>query len=48
MSMDMSMSIDFENPMNMSVGMEITFENEYGCGYSYIRAHAHPYAQPHV
>jgi len=31
----MSMGIDFENPMSMSVGMGMTFENGYGCGHSY-------------
>ena len=36
--MDMSMGIDFENPMSMDMGMGMTFENEYGCGYSYIRS----------
>jgi len=29
------MWIDFENPMNMGVGMGITLKNGYGCEYSY-------------
>ena len=35
--MDISMGIDFENLICISVGMEITSENGYGCGYSYTR-----------
>jgi len=31
--MGMDMGIDFENPM----GMGMTFENGYGCEYSYTR-----------
>ena len=28
------MGIDFENLRGMGVGIEMTFENGYGCGYS--------------
>ena len=34
--MGMDMEINFENSMGiMSIGMEMTFKNEYECGYSY-------------
>jgi len=35
--MVMGMEMDFENSMGMGMGMGMTFENRYGCGYSYIR-----------
>jgi len=35
MGMGIGMGIDSENPMGMGVGMGMTFENRYGCKYSY-------------
>ena len=32
--MGMGMVIDFEYPIDMSMGMRMTFENEYECGYN--------------
>jgi len=29
----MGMGVDFENPIDMGVGIGITFENWYGCEY---------------
>jgi len=40
--MAMGMGIDFENPMDMSVDMGMTFENRYECGYSYTRPELTP------
>ena len=31
------MGIDFENLVDMSMGMGIIFKNTYGCGYNYTR-----------
>jgi len=44
--MGMGIGIDFENPMGMGMGkgMGMTFENGYGCRYSYIRPE--PAARP--
>jgi len=33
----MNMWIDFENAMDMGMDIGITFENKYGCEYSYTR-----------
>ena len=33
--MDWVWGLDIENPIGMSVGMRMTFENGYGYGYSY-------------
>ena len=35
--MGMDTGIDFENPMDMSMSMGMTFKNRYGCEYSYTR-----------
>jgi len=34
-SMGMNMGIDFENLIDMDMGMRMTFENRYECWYSY-------------
>ena len=33
----MDIGINFENPMDMSAGMEMTFESNYECGNNYTR-----------
>ena len=40
--MGRGMKIDFENPMGMGVGMELTFENGFWCEYSYTRPKSVP------
>jgi len=35
--MGMDMWIDYENPMDMNMDMGMTFENGYGCWYSYTQ-----------
>ena len=35
--MGLGMEIDFENLMSIGVGVEMTFENGYRCGYNSIR-----------
>ena len=40
--MGIGMGIDFKNPMGVSMGMGMIFENGYGCGYNYTRPEPAP------
>ena len=42
--MGLGMRIDFENPMGIDIGMGITFENGYECGYN--STHVVPASRP--